>query len=193
MEQVKAYFEESIEVKKAFLSDEKQCQTILEVADQCVQAILKGKKILICGNGGSASDAQHFAGEIVGRFRKERKAYGCVCLNTDTSVMTAIANDYGYDVVFSRQVEGVGCEGDIFIGISTSGNSGNVINAIEMCKTKGIKTVAIAGGNGGKMAGMCDYSLVVPTKVTSHIQETHIAIVHILCKIIEEKLVENEK
>jgi D-sedoheptulose 7-phosphate isomerase len=193
MNRIKEYFQDSVKVKEAFFNSDEQNNNILKIAETCTEAILGGKKILICGNGGSASDAQHFAGEIVGRFLKERPGYACVCLNTDTSVMTAIANDYGYEEVFSRQVEGIGQTGDVFIGISTSGNSKNVISAIEKCKNKGMFSIGLLGGTGGKVADMCDLSLIVPSKTTSFIQETHITVVHILCKIIEEMLVDHAK
>ena len=142
-------------------------------------ALAQGHKLLFCGNGGSAADSQHLAAEIVGRFQKERCSLPAIALTVDTSVLTAVANDYGSDTVFSRQ-------GDILIGISTSGNSKNVVAAIELAKRKGLKVIGLTGAGGGKMAELCDICLAVPAQVTARIQEMHIMIGHILCEIAEE-------
>jgi D-sedoheptulose 7-phosphate isomerase len=149
-------------------------------------ALAGGHKILFCGNGGSAADSQHLAAEIVGRFQKERPSLPALALTVDTSVLTAVANDYGYDTVFSRQVEGLGNDGDVLVGISTSGNSKNVIAAIEAARKKQMKVIGFTGIGGGKMADLCDVCLVVPSRVTARTQEMHIMMGHILCEIAEE-------
>ncbi len=143
-----------------------------------LDALLAGRRILVCGNGGSAADAQHFAAEIVGRFEKERRAYPAIALTTDTSILTAIGNDYGYDEVFSRQVEGLGATGDILIGISTSGGSRNVIRAAEKASVMGMKTVGLLGRDGGRLKGLVDHALVVAEDTTARIQEVHGFILH---------------
>lgn len=149
-------------------------------------ALAGGHKILFCGNGGSAADSQHLAAEIVGRFQKERPSLPALALTVDTSVLTAVANDYGYDTVFSRQVEGLGNDGDVLVGISTSGNSKNVIAAIEAARKKQMKVIGFTGIGGGKMADLCDVCLAVPSRVTARTQEMHIMMGHILCEIAEE-------
>ena len=152
------------------------------------EVIANGGKILLCGNGGSASDALHIAGEIVGRFQKERKSWPAVVLNADVATLTAIANDYGYDNAFARQVEGFMTEKDLLIGITTSGNSENIYRAILKAKEIGGKTAVLTGRTGGKTAPIVDFPLVVPCDVTARIQESHITIGHIMCEIVEEKL-----
>ena len=150
------------------------------------QTILNGGKVLIAGNGGSAADAQHIAAELSGRFVKDRKALPGIALTTDTSAMTSIANDYGYGHVFARQVEALGRPGDLFIGISTSGNSEGILNAFTKAAALGCKTLGLSGRDGGKMNGMCDINIVVPSDVTARIQEVHILIGHILCKSVDD-------
>ena len=149
-------------------------------------ALAGGHKILFCGNGGSAADSQHLAAEIVGRFQKERPSLPALALTVDTSVLTAVANDYGYDTVFSRQVEGLGNAGDVLVGISTSGNSKNVFAAIETARKKQMSVIGFTGIGGGKMADLCDVCLAVPSKVTARTQEMHIMMGHIICEIAEE-------
>lgn len=189
---MKHYIKEQItassETKQKILADESLLTLIAEVAQKCVELYRNDKKTLLAGNGGSAADAQHIAAELVGRYGFDRPSIASIALTTDTSALTAIGNDYGYDKVFSRQLEGVGSTGDLFIGISTSGNSQNIINAFESAKTKGITTVALVGRDGGKMAEMADYPLIVPSDATPRIQESHILIGHILCDIIEKEL-----
>jgi len=158
------------------------------VAEKISSCLKNGGKVLVCGNGGSAADAQHIAGELVGRFLKERPAYHCIALTTDTSVLTAIGNDYGYDSVFSRQVEGLGKTGDVLIAISTSGNSMNVIKAVEMAKEKGIIVIGLLGRDGGKLKTMCDVSIVVQHEMTPVIQIMHSMIYHSFCHQVEERL-----
>lgn len=166
------------------------CEKIEEISQIIINALKNNKKIMIAGNGGSASDAQHFAGEIVGRFLLERKGMAAIALNTDTSVITCIANDYSYDDIFSRQIEGIGQEGDIFIGISTSGNSQNIINGIEMCKNNNIKTITFLGKDGGKLKNISDTYLLLPYKSTARVQEHHIMAIHLICEIVEKAMTE---
>lgn len=148
-------------------------------------ALERGHKILICGNGGSAADSQHMAAEFVGRFVKERQSLPALALTVDTSLLTAVGNDYGFDCVFSRQVEGLGQEGDVLIAISTSGNSANVVKAVKTAKEKGIYVIALTGENGGILAKESDLCLAVPSQVTARIQEMHIMIIHMICEIAE--------
>ena len=149
-------------------------------------AIAAGHKILLCGNGGSAADSQHWAAEIVGRFQKERAGMPAIALTTDTSILTAIGNDYGYDRIFARQVEALGQEGDVLVALSTSGNSPNVLAAINVAKTRGMKVIGFTAQGGGKMAELCDVLLAIPTKTTARAQELHEVIGHIMCEILEE-------
>lgn len=159
---------------------------IEQACEMIISAIQSGNKVLTAGNGGSAADAQHIAAELSGRFVKHRKALPGIALTTDTSALTAIANDYGYDHVFSRQVEALAQPGDLFIGISTSGNSQGILNAFETATKFGCKTLGLSGRDGGKMNGICDLNIIVPSDVTARIQEMHILIGHILCKAVDE-------
>ncbi len=179
---------DSAATKKAIVENDALVNVLVEVAQACVEVYRKGKKILIAGNGGSAADAQHFAAELVGRYGFDRPSLPSIALTTDSSNLTAIGNDYGYEYVFSRQLEGLGQEGDLFIGISTSGNSQNVINAFTAAKDRGITTVALVGRDGGKMAAMADYAIVVPSNATPRIQESHLLIEHMICDIIEKEI-----
>jgi D-sedoheptulose 7-phosphate isomerase len=188
IEYIKREVAASAETKQKILNDERFIAKIAEVAQACLAVYRSNKKTMLAGNGGSAADAQHIAAELVGRYGFDRPSIPSLALTTDTSNLTAIGNDYGYDKVFSRQVEGMGQEGDLFIGISTSGNSQNIITAFESAKAKGITTVALTGRDGGKMAQMADYALIVPSNATPRIQESHILIGHILCDIIEKEL-----
>ncbi len=176
-------FDESASLKKAFV--EEYAEAIVNLGILMGKRLEAGYKILICGNGGSAADSQHFAAEIVGRFEKERKAFPAVALTTDTSALTAIGNDYGFDKVFSRQVEALGEKGDILVGISTSGNSENVIKAVEKAKEMGIFTVGFLGKDGGKLKDIVDKAFIVRHSNTARIQEVHLTLEHTLCKIIE--------
>lgn len=166
-----------------------------EYIDQMIKSIniitdsmKKGGKILIAGNGGSAADAQHFAAEIVGRFMLERKGYPAIALTTDTSILTAVGNDYGYDQVFSRQVEALGTKDDVFIGLSTSGNSKNVILAIEKAKEKGLKVIGMTGRDGGAMKNISDVCINMPYNESARIQEHHLMSYHLMCEFIENEL-----
>lgn len=179
---------DSAATKQAILENEGLIEVIANVAKACVDVYRNGKKTLLAGNGGSAADAQHIAAELVGRYGFDRPSIPSLALTTDSSNLTAIGNDYGYDKVFSRQLEGMAQEGDLFIGISTSGNSQNVINAFESASARGVTTVAMVGRDGGKMAQMADYAIIVPSNATPRIQESHILIGHILCDIIEKEL-----
>jgi len=174
---------DSIEVKKQVLN---LSEEIYETGKTIAEALKRGNKVLVCGNGGSAADAQHFAAELVVRFEKERKALPAIALTTDSSIITAHSNDYDFSTVFSRQVEALGNEGDVFVGISTSGNSENVIKAFEVAKAKRLICVGLSGKDGGKMKYLAlDHLIVVPSKVTARIQESHIMIIHIICSIVD--------
>jgi len=159
---------------------------IKEASKLMVDTLKKGNKILLCGNGGSASDAQHIAAELTGRYKKERRGLAGIALNTDTSAITAISNDYGYESVFSRQVEALANRGDLLIGISTSGNSKNILFALEEAKTLGCKTIGLSGNSGGEMSTICNLNIVVPSNDTPRIQEMHILIGHILCQAVDD-------
>jgi D-sedoheptulose 7-phosphate isomerase len=178
----------SFETKQAIFENDELLSDIEKVSRLCVELYRGGKKTILAGNGGSAADAQHIAAEMVGRYGFDRPSLPSLALTTDTSALTAIGNDYGYDMVFSRQLEGMGQDGDLFIGISTSGNSKNIINAFKSAKDKNITTVALVGRDGGEMAKLADISLIVPSNSTPRIQESHILIGHIICDIIEKEI-----
>ena len=178
---------DSIEAKKRMLEPE-HIAYIEAVADKMVEAYRNNKKTIICGNGGSASDALHFAAEMVVRFEKNRKALPSIALPENPAAITAIGNDFGYDEVFSRQLEAFAQPGDVFIAISTSGNSANVIKALESAKKMGIFTIGMTNEDGGKMKPMCDMCYCAPSKITARAQECHILLIHILCGITEEKV-----
>ena len=183
-------FRDSIAVKEQNIMDEALISTVARISEELTEVIRRGNKLILCGNGGSASDALHFAGEIVGRFQKERSAWSAVVLNADVATMTAIANDYGYDDVFARQVEGHCLPGDLFIGISTSGNSENVLRAVKVAKEKGAKTAAFLGKDGGKIGKEVDFPVIVRCNTTARVQESHICIIHSICEIVENNLSE---
>ena len=171
------------------LSDlHKSSEDIGSMAAVCVDALQAGHKILICGNGGSAADAQHFAAELVGRFVADRPALAAIALTTDTSGLTAIANDYGYDAVFSRQVAGLAQAGDVLLAISTSGNSVNVLNACEQARSMGCEVIGLTGRDGGALKAHCRALVIAASQDTAHIQEAHIVVIHLLCALIEEQL-----
>lgn len=177
---------ESILVKNEFVQQDVYIHKVGLIIKEISRQLAKGKKILIAGNGGSASDAQHFAAEIVGRFKLERRGYPAIALNTDCSVMTAWSNDYSFDTVYARQVEALGDKGDIFIGISTSGNSKNIIEAINKAKETGMISICLLGKDGGRLKELCDMSLIVPSENTARVQEVHILIIHIICSEVEK-------
>ena len=183
---------DSIEVKKQILENSELLAQIEQVAVKTIEAYKNNKKTLIAGNGGSAADAQHIAGEFVSRFYFDRPGLASIALTTDTSILTAIGNDYGYERVFARQVEANGANGDVFIGISTSGNSQNIVEAIKSAKERGIFTVGLTGAKGGIMKEMCDICICVPSNETPRIQESHIVIGHIICAIVEKEMFEGK-
>ncbi len=183
---IQSIFEESIRVKQETLKT--QSDKIVQAADQIVNSLESGGKILVMGNGGSAADSQHFVAELIGRFQKERRSFPAIALTTDTSILTAIGNDYGFDKVFSRQIEGLGVPKDCLLGFSTSGNSANILEGFKKAKALGLKTIGLTGGDGGKMKELCDVVIVVPSKVTARVQESHICIIHCLCEWIENRL-----
>ncbi|WP_300358736.1 D-sedoheptulose 7-phosphate isomerase [Fusobacterium sp.] len=169
---------------KDFIEREEKEQTTEKIAKDLASAFTNGNKVLICGNGGSNCDALHFAEEFTGRFRKERRALPAIAIS-DSSHITCVGNDYGFDYIFSKGVEAYGKEGDMFIGISTSGNSGNVIKAVEKAKSLGMKTVGLLGKDGGKLKGMCDYEFIIPGETSDRIQEIHMMILHIIIEGVE--------
>ena len=181
-------FKDSIAVKEQNINDEALVAVVAEIAEKLAEVLRNGNKLVLCGNGGSASDALHFAGEIVGRFQKERSSWPAVVLNADVATMTAIANDYSYDDVFARQAQGHVTSRDMFIGISTSGNSENVLRAVKAAKEKGAVTAAFLGKDGGKIKDEVDYPVIVRCNTTARVQESHICIIHIICEMVEEIL-----
>ena len=182
---IQRYFEEHLATVETL---REQIDVIEQATQLGIEALGRGRKILLCGNGGSAADAQHIAAELVGRFVDDRRALPAVALTTDTSALTAIANDYGYEAVFERQVEALATAGDVLIGISTSGNSGNVLRACQKAAELGCQTIALAGKTGGQLKDVADLCLVVPSSTTAHIQECHILVGHLLCEGIESGL-----
>ncbi|HFP7721992.1 TPA: D-sedoheptulose 7-phosphate isomerase [Campylobacter jejuni] len=185
---IKGHFTDSILVKEQILKDENLITLIKNASLEVIKAYKNGNKTLLAGNGGSAADAQHIAGEFVSRFYFDRPGIASIALTTDTSVLTAIGNDYGYENLFARQVQAQGVKGDVFIGISTSGNSKNILKALELCKQKEIISIGLSGASGGAMNELCDYCIKVPSTCTPRIQEAHILIGHIICAIVEEEL-----
>ena len=182
---VEDIFKESIQVKEATLISNGDK---IRAAVKCItMAFKKNHKVLFLGNGGSAADSQHIAAEFIGRFQKERKSLPAIALTTDTSILTALGNDYGFDVIFSRQIEGLAQKGDVAFGISTSGNSKNVIEGIKKAKQLGLVTISLTGCLGGKLAKLTDISLIVPSKNTARIQESHICIAHAICELVENQ------
>ncbi|HET9055138.1 MAG TPA: D-sedoheptulose 7-phosphate isomerase, partial [Cyclobacteriaceae bacterium] len=177
----------SIAVKQQVLTDEKLLQTVEMITDVITGAFQDGKKVLFCGNGGSAADAQHLAAEFSGRFYIDRDALPAEALHANTSYLTAVANDYSYDVIYSRLIKGLGNKGDVLVGLSTSGNSKNIVLAFEQAKANGMITVGFTGESGGKMKALSDYLVNVPSADTPRIQESHILLGHIICQLVEEK------
>lgn len=175
-------------IKTIELVRETLVEPIKKMGQLLAQSLAKGGMLFWCGNGGSAADSQHLAAELVGRFKKNRKALRSIALTTDTSILTCVANDFSYDDIFSRQIEAFGRPGDVLIGISTSGNSENVLRAIKLAKEMGLVTVALLGKGGGPVKDLVDHSLLVPSNTTARIQEAHILIGHILCELIEQEL-----
>lgn len=179
-------FEESARVKTAFVRE--NAGKIVDVVRLIAQAFREGKKVILFGNGGSATDASHIAAEFVNRFLMDRPPLPAIALNTDVAVLTSISNDFGYDQIFSKQLAALGQEGDVVIGISTSGNSPNVIKAVELAKKNGMRSVVLTGGTGGNIADKADYTFIVPSRHTPHIQETHATLGHVICQMVDEEL-----
>jgi D-sedoheptulose 7-phosphate isomerase len=186
MDKIKNIIQSSIDVKTQILSDDKILQTIQDCVNVMVTAFEKGNKVLFCGNGGSASDAQHLAAELTGRFYTDRDALPAEALHCNTSYLTAVANDYSYDVIYSRLLKGIGKQGDILVGLSTSGNSRNIVKAFEVAKQKGMTTIAFTGSTGGKLKNLSDHLINIPSDDTPRIQESHITVGHIICQLVEE-------
>jgi len=180
--------DELTQVNQKMLSDKLLISKLVDVSSICINTFKKDGKILVAGNGGSAADAQHFAGELVSRFLFDRPALSAIALTTDSSILTAIGNDYGYEDVFARQIQALGRSGDVFIAISTSGNSANILKAIQTAKAIGLVVIGLTGLSGGKMKDMCDVCLCAPSDSTPRIQECHLFIEHTLCACIEESL-----
>jgi D-sedoheptulose 7-phosphate isomerase len=186
-DKIKNIISESIAVKNKVLADEKLISTIQKITETIVEALKNNHRVYFCGNGGSAADAQHLAAEFSGRFYTDRDALPAEALHCNTSYLTAVANDYGYDVIYSRLIKGIGNKGDVLVGLSTSGNSKNILNAFETARQKGIITIGFTGYSGGNMKEICDYLVNVPSTDTPRIQESHIMIGHVICQLVEEK------
>ena len=187
MEQIKKIIQSSIDVKTSVLENSILLKTILTITDVMVAALKSDRRIYFCGNGGSAADAQHLAAELTGRFYTDRKALAAEALHCNTSYLTAVANDYGFDEIYARMIEGIAQEGDVLVGLSTSGNSKNIINAFEKAKEQNVITVSFTGETGGVLKPLSNYCINVPSSDTPRIQETHILIGHIICQLVEEK------
>lgn len=177
---------ENIHLKEEII--QKNIGQIIQITEMIINCLKKGGKVILFGNGGSAADSQHIAAELVGRFKKDRGSLSAIALTTNTSILTALANDYGYDTVFSKQIESLARKEDIAIGISTSGKAKNVLKGINEARGKGLKTVCLTGKDGGDLAKISDISIIVPSGVTARIQEAHITIGHIICELIEDSL-----
>jgi len=183
---IEQIFAESIEVKQKTLK--KNLAAIISAAELIISALKSGHKLFFCGNGGSAADSQHIAAEFVGRFQKERKAWPAIALTTDSSALTALGNDYSFDIVFSRQLQALGQKGDVLIAISTSGNSKNVLEALRQAKAMGITVIGVTGGSGGQLAPLSDIAIIAASSKTARIQESHLVIFHSICELVENTL-----
>ena len=188
MKRISDAIRQSVEVKQKILGSPEILVTIRDIAETCSHALCIGNKILFCGNGGSAADAQHLAAELSGRFYYDRPPLAAESLTVNTSFITAVANDYSFDNIFARMLNGIGQEGDVLIGLSTSGNSENVIRAFKAAHEKGIITVGLTGEDGGKLAQLSDFIIRVPSSDTPRIQESHILIGHIICELVESSI-----
>jgi D-sedoheptulose 7-phosphate isomerase len=182
---VQRQLKQSIETMTRVLNDEAIHKAVVEAGRITAKAMKRGRKLMVCGNGGSAADSQHLVAEFVSRLTVDRPALRAVALTTDTSILTAIGNDYSYDNVFERQVEALGSEGDVLLAISTSGNSKNCVKALKLAKAMGIHTVAYTGNKGGAMAALADINIIIPSDTTMNIQESHLALEHIYCMVVE--------
>lgn len=186
-DKIRKIISESVAVKNQVLQNEALLKTVEEITSSIVKALKNGNRIYFCGNGGSAADAQHLAAEFSGRFYIDRDALPAEALHCNTSYITAVGNDYGYDLVYARLIKGIGVKGDFLVGLSTSGNSPNIIKAFEVAREKGIITVGFTGETGGKMKPLSDYLLNIPSTNTPRIQESHIMLGHIVCQLVEEQ------
>ncbi len=187
-QQIIKLLNESIKIKQLLVENKQQIEIISKVVQHIIDVYKNNKKVIVFGNGGSAADAQHMVAELIGRYKKERKPLEAISLNTNVSTLTALGNDYGYEIVFSRQLESCAKQGDVVIGITTSGKSKNVIKAIEVAKKIGCVTVALTGGDGGEIKNLVDYCICVPSYDTPRIQEAHITIIHIICDLVEQTI-----
>ena len=187
MKKIKEIINSSIETKQKLLTDENLLKKICDTIDVIINAFRNGKRVYFCGNGGSAADAQHLAAEFSGRFYKNRKALPAEALHCNTSYLTAVANDYSFDDIYSRLIDGIGEEGDVLVGLSTSGNSINILKAFETAQKKAMITIGFTGETGGKMRSVCDHLINIPSTDTPRIQESHITVGHIICQLVEEK------
>ena len=185
-ELVRKQLNDSIATFQRVLAEDDLVRTVVESAEKTAKAMLDGRKLMVAGNGGSAADAQHLVAEFVSRLTVDRPALRAIALTTDTSIITAVGNDYSYDNIFERQIQALGAPGDVFMGISTSGNSKNILKGLELANKMGITTIGFSGNSGGKMLPLCDYNVVIPSKVTMNIQECHLALEHIFCMIVEK-------
>ncbi len=185
---IKTQLRTSSNIKQQISENESAVKLIHDISEQCIQAFRSGHKVILAGNGGSASDAQHIAAEFVGRFEKDRAGLPALALATNSSSITAIGNDYGYDAIFQRQVQALAVPGDVFFGFTTSGNSNNIIAAVQECRAKGIASIGMTGESGGSLLELCDYCFCVPSSNTARIQEAHITVGHILCSLVENAL-----
>lgn len=186
IEEIKLQFNQNIKLHQD--SIEELSPQIAKAAELIIEAYKNGKKLFLCGNGGSAADAQHIAAEFIGRFKKERKGLPAIALTTDTSIITSVANDYWYDLLFARQVEALGDKGDILIGISTSGNSRNIVRAVEAANFKGLTTIGFLGSDGGELKNLAKLPIIVPFQSSDRVQEVHILMGHIICSLVENNL-----
>jgi D-sedoheptulose 7-phosphate isomerase len=192
MEKIKKIIQASIDVKQKVLESEELLATVKKIVDVITASLKEGKRIYFCGNGGSAADAQHLAAEFSGRFYTDRKALPAEALHCNTSYLTAVANDYSFDLIYARLIDGIGDKGDVLVGLSTSGNSGNIVKAFEVAREKGIITVGFTGLSGGAMKSLSDHLINVPSTDTPRIQESHILLGHIICQLVEEKYFSND-
>jgi D-sedoheptulose 7-phosphate isomerase len=187
-EKIKNIIKASVDTKQQILHNEELLKTIEKIVDVITNAFKKGNRVYFCGNGGSAADAQHLAAEFSGRFYTDRKALPAEALHCNSSYLTAVANDYGFDVVYSRMIDGIGQNADVLVGLSTSGNSGNIVKAFETAKEKGMITIGFTGATGGILKSISHYLVNIPSADTPRIQESHIMIGHIICQLVEEKM-----
>ncbi|HEX6848076.1 MAG TPA: D-sedoheptulose 7-phosphate isomerase [Chitinophagaceae bacterium] len=187
MKKIKEIIGSSIETKQKLLADETLLKTICDTVEVIVKAFRNGNSVYFCGNGGSAADAQHLAAEFSGRFYKDRRALPAEALHCNTSYLTAVANDYSFDEIYSRLIDGIGGQGDVLVGLSTSGNSANIIKAFDTAKKKQMITIGFTGESGGKIKSLCDHLINIPSTDTPRIQESHIMVGHIICQLVEQK------